>query len=262
MYFAKLQENEVMQLAINKDDVQVIDTTGVFINEKGPTQAINSMMKEGVRYLSKYRFWKGVFDRVLAFLALVAFSPLMVLIAVVIKLDTPGSSLYRRGQVGENGREFTAYKFRTMFTNCDNQIYHSYLVKYVQENAPYKMDENNQPVYKVVDDPRITRFGALLRKTNLDELPQLINVLKGEMSLIGPRPDVPFAVAMYQDWQRKRLGVKPGITGLWQVRGRKRLSFKHMVHLDLVYLRRQSLFLDVKILFRTIVTILTRDGSS
>jgi lipopolysaccharide/colanic/teichoic acid biosynthesis glycosyltransferase len=250
-----------MQFAINRDNAQVVDTAGAFLNEKGLLQAINSLIKAGFGYQFKYRFWKGVFDRVLALLAIVASSPLLVLITVVIKLDTPGSALYRRDQVGENGRKFIAYKFRTMFMNCDNHIYHSYLVKYIQENAPYKIDENHQPVYKVVDDPRITRFGALLRKTNLDELPQLINVLKGEMSLVGPRPDVPFAVAMYQNWHWKRLGVKPGITGLWQVRGRKRLSFKHMVLLDLVYVRRQSLLLDAIILLRTVGTILTRDGS-
>ena len=250
-----------MQVAINRDNVKVVNTAGACFNEKGLLQGINSLSKAGVLYLSKYRFWKGVFDRVLALLAIVVLSPLLVFIAVVIKLDTPGSSLYRRNQVGENGRRFTAYKFRTMFMNSDNKIYHSYLVRYIKENAPFKIDENQQPVYKVVDDPRITRFGALLRKTNLDELPQLINVLKGEMSLVGPRPDVPFAVAMYQNWHWKRLSVKPGITGLWQVQGRKHLSFKHMVRLDLVYVRRQSLLLDAIILLRTVGTIIRRDGS-
>jgi lipopolysaccharide/colanic/teichoic acid biosynthesis glycosyltransferase len=258
----KLQENKkLMRFAINKEDVQIVDASGNLVTDKGLVQIISPLIKAATGHLSKYRFWKGMLDRVLAFLALVGLSPIILLIAVAIRLDTPGSSLYHRVQIGENGRKFTAYKFRTMYTDSDHDIYHSYLVKYVQENAPYKINENNQPVYKVVDDPRVTRFGALLRKTNLDELPQLINVLKGEMSFVGPRPDVPFAVAMYQEWQLKRFGAKPGITGLWQVRGRKNLSFKHMVHLDLVYIRRQSLFLDAMILFRTIGTILSRDGS-
>jgi len=116
-------------------------------------------------------------------------------------------------------------------------------------------------VYKVVDDPRVTRFGNLLRKTNLDELPQLFNVLKGEMSFVGPRPDIPFAVAMYRDWHRERLGIKPGITGLWQVCGRKGLSFEDMVRLDIEYIKRQSIFLDARILILTLGTILKRDGS-
>jgi lipopolysaccharide/colanic/teichoic acid biosynthesis glycosyltransferase len=156
---------------------------------------------------------------------------------------------------------FTAYKFRTMYINNDDKEYKTYLVKYVLENAPYTVDHNGQAVYKVVDDPRVTRVGALLRKTNLDELPQFINVLKGEMSAIGPRPDVPFAVRMYKNWHRERLLVKPGITGLWQVCGRKQLSFDDMARLDIDYIKKRSLLLDVRIFFLTIGTLLKMDGS-
>jgi len=123
------------------------------------------------------------------------------------------------------------------------------------------VDGDGQGVYKVINDPRVTRFGALLRKTNLEELPQFFNVLRGEMSVVGPRPDIPFAVGMYKEWHRKRLEVKPGITGLWQVSGRKGLSFEDMVRLDIEYIERQSFILDIKILLLTISTILRRDGS-
>ena len=125
----------------------------------------------------------------------------------------------------------------------------------------YTTDENGQAVYKVVEDPRVTRFGALLRKTNLDELPQLFNVLKGKMSLVGPRPDIPFAVGMYKDWHMKRLNTKPGITGLWQVCGRKNLPFEGMVRLDIDYIKRQSFILDTKIIWLTVGTVLRMDGS-
>lgn len=211
--------------------------------------------------LSIYQWYKGIFDRLLAVVLLVILSPLLAAIAIGIRLDSPGSSIFCRDQVGKNGHIFTAYKFRTMRVDNDDSEYKAYLVKYVLENAPYRIDQNGHAVYKVVDDPRVTRFGTLLRKTNLDELPQLINMLKGEMTFIGPRPDVPFSVAMYKDWHRERLGIKPGITGLWQVSGRKGLSFEDMVRIDIEYINKQSLVLDTKILLQTIGTILNGDGS-
>ena len=142
------------------------------------TYATTSRSKIGVRHVSTYQLWKNILDRVVAFLTIVILSPLLALIALGIRLDSPGSPIYRREQVGEDGRLFTAYKFRTMHSNNDGGEYKTYITKYVLENAPYKIDQNGQAVYKVVDDPRVTRFGALLRKTNLDELPQLFNMLK------------------------------------------------------------------------------------
>ena len=185
----------------------------------------------------------------------------MLLIAFMIKIDSRGEIIYRREQVGKNGRRFTGYKFRTMSTDNDDSEYKEYLVKYILENAPYKVDHNGQLVYKVTGDPRVTRFGAMLRKTNLDELPQLFNVLKGEMSFVGPRPDIPFAINMYDEWHRQRLLVKPGITGLWQVCGRKGLSFEEMVRLDIKYINREAFLWDAKIFILTIGTVLRGDGS-
>jgi lipopolysaccharide/colanic/teichoic acid biosynthesis glycosyltransferase len=244
-----------------KPNIQLINTTDAPQKKRSIMQANTWSNKTRVRSLSTYQWWKGILDRVLAFLAIIVSSPLVALIAIGIRLDSPGSAIFRREQVGENGRIFIAYKFRTMYINSDDHEYKSYLVKYVLEDAPYTIDQNGQEVYKVVDDPRVTRFGNLLRRTNLDELPQLFNVLKGEMSFVGPRPDIPFAVGMYKYWHRKRLGTKPGITGLWQVCGRKSLPFEGMVRLDINYIKRQSLLLDVKILLLTIGTILKRDGS-
>jgi lipopolysaccharide/colanic/teichoic acid biosynthesis glycosyltransferase len=261
-YRIRLQEIKLVQLMSSQSTIQLVNTTGALRSERILTHAASLRNKTGVHGLATYQWWKSVFDRMLALLAIVISSPILALIAIGIRIDSPGNPVFRREQVGENGRTFSAYKFRTMYINNDEHIYKAYLVKYILENAPYTVDKNGQGVYKVVNDPRVTRFGALLRKTNLDELPQFFNVLKGEMSLVGPRPDVPFAVAMYKDWHHKRLGAKPGITGLWQVCRRKSLPFEGMVRLDINYIKRQSLLLDAKIILLTIATIIRRDGSS
>jgi lipopolysaccharide/colanic/teichoic acid biosynthesis glycosyltransferase len=231
-------------------------------DKRGIIHVVFQRLKEGMHHCFTYNRWKGISDRLLALLAIVLSSPVLALIAIGIRLDSPGSSLFRQERVGKGGCRFTAYKFRTMYMSNDESDYRAYLRKYIVENVPYKMDQNGQRIYKVVDDPRVTRFGSLLRKTNLDELPQLFNVLKGEMSFVGPRPDIPFAVEMYKDWHWKRFSATPGITGLWQVYGRKNLSFDDMVRLDIEYIERQSPVLDARILLLTVRTILTRDGSS
>ena len=213
------------------------------------------------RRLFRYQWWKGLFDFLMASVAVVILSPIILMIAIAIKIDSRGDIIYRREQVGKNGQNFIAYKFRTMRTGSDDSEYKDYLVKYIVENEPYKVDHDGQMVYKVTGDTRVTRFGAMLRKTNLDELPQLINILKGEMSWVGPRPDIPFAVNMYDEWHRQRLLVKPGITGLWQVCGRKSISFQEMVRLDINYINKESLLWDTKILLLTIGIILRGDGS-
>jgi lipopolysaccharide/colanic/teichoic acid biosynthesis glycosyltransferase len=219
------------------------------------------MSKKNTERTFNYRWWKYIIDRITALFLVIVLSPLLLLVALIIKLDSPGSIIFRREQVGENGRKFTLYKFRTMQTNNNDYRYKAYLVRYILEDAPYKTDEDGQGVYKVTDDPRVTKFGNILRKTNIDELPQLFNILRGEMSFIGPRPDIPFAVNMYNDWHLQRLNVKPGITGLWQVGERKKNSFRDMVNLDIEYINKQSMFLDMKIFVLTIFIILKMDGS-
>ncbi|MBN1189302.1 MAG: sugar transferase [Dehalococcoidales bacterium] len=207
-----------------------------------------------------YRFWKDIADRLVALILVIITSPLMIAISLAIRFDTKGKAIFAQERVGKDSSNFTVYKFRSMIVNNDETKYKEYISKYVMENAPYRVDETGQKIFKV-DDPAVTRVGKWLRKTNLDELPQFFNVLKGDMSFIGPRPDIPFAVAMYNDNQWNRLRVKPGITGLWQVSGRRSRSFTDMVRLDNFYIKKQSLKLDIKILLGTIKVILNMDGS-
>ncbi len=217
--------------------------------------------EQRVRYLFSNPYWKRIIDRFLALVMVVVLSPSLALIAIMIRLDSPGRAVFTQERVGENGRRFNIHKFRTMHVNGDDSQYKEYVSRLITEDVPYTVDHQGKALYKIPDDQRVTRFGAFLRRTNLDELPQLFNVVKGEMSLVGPRPDIPFAVEMYRDWHRKRLSVTPGMTGLWQVSGLNRLSFEEMVKLDIEYADSRSLLLDCKILFRTIGVVLGRDGS-
>ena len=208
-----------------------------------------------------YLFCKGALDRLLALLILIIASPLMLVIVVLIRLDSPGSAIFAHERVGKDGHRFILYKFRTMHIDNDETQYKEYLRRFINEGTPYKVDEKGNAVYKIIDDPRVTRFGAFLRETNLDELPQIINVLKGEMSLVGPMPDIPFAVEMYKDWHKKRLLVQPGMTGLWQVSGINRVPFDEMVRTDIDYIEQRSLALDIKIVLKTVLRVLRMDGS-
>ena len=229
--------------------------------KKDSVYSTTSRNKRGIRRISKYKSWKVIIDRLLASLVLIVLSPFFALIALGIRFDSPGSPLLKQERIGKDGRKFILYKFRSMYINHDDTKYKAFIQKYIQGNACDRLDENGEDTYELIRDPRVTRIGTLLRKTNLDELPQFFNVLKGDMSLVGPRPDIPFAVAMYQDHHLKRFDVTPGITGLWQVSGRKKMPFEDMVRLDTEYIEKQSLLLDIKIIFSTIRTILRGDGS-
>ncbi|MCS6818232.1 MAG: sugar transferase [Blastocatellia bacterium] len=216
------------------------------------------------------RYLKRAFDVVLASLGLILLSPWLLLIAALIKLDSRGPILFRQERVGMDGRLFTLYKFRTMRADADERPHRELMADIIRGSlravsgtaSPGKPGEAHperdarQMLYgKVPNDHRITRVGRWLRRWSLDELPQLINVLKGEMSLVGPRPPIPYEVEHYSSWHRKRLEVKPGITGLWQVSGRNRLPFDRMVELDLYYIEHWSLWLDLKILLLTLPAI-------
>jgi lipopolysaccharide/colanic/teichoic acid biosynthesis glycosyltransferase len=181
---------------------------------------------------------------------LVLGSPAFLIIPLLIRLDSKGPILYRTERVGENGKLFTMLKFRTMVTGAD---------KLQDQVTTY--DDEGRPVYKTKDDPRVTRIGKILRRTSLDELPQFINVLKGEMSVVGPRPEQPFIAESYEDWQWQRLTVPPGITGLWQVSGRSDMPLHLNTRTDIQYARNYSLFLDIKILFKTVGVVLRGKGA-
>lgn len=196
-------------------------------------------------------------------LLLVALFPLLLLIAVIIKLTSRGPTLFRQLRIGQHGKEFSFLKFRSMYENSDVALHKEYVSRFIAGDAPMKESaDGRSSAYKVIDDPRVTPFGRFLRKTSLDELPQLINVLKGEMSLVGPRPPLPYEFDCYDVWHLRRIvEVKPGITGLWQVCGRSRTSFDEMVRLDLRYATHWSLWLDFMILLMTPGVVLSGDGA-
>ena len=202
------------------------------------------------------RLVKRAFDVTVAAFALVLLSPLWVVMALLIKLDSKGPVLYRQERVGMDGRIFLFLKFRTMRTDADDRAHREYQRRYIEGRPDTNLGDSLRPVYKLHDDPRVTRTGRWLRRTSLDELPQLLNVLRGDMSVVGPRPPIPYEVEAYALWHRKRLDMKPGMTGLWQVSGRNRLSFDEMVRLDLFYIENWSLWLDLKIMLRTLPVLL------
>jgi lipopolysaccharide/colanic/teichoic acid biosynthesis glycosyltransferase len=217
-----------------------------------------------------YFFCKRCMDVVLATLLLILLSPLLLLIAILIKLDTPGPVIFVQERVGSRRcsragkmtwkiQNFPFYKFRSMVHNVDQSAHQAYVEAWVQGHVlPSGVGGAS---FKLTNDRRVTRVGRVLRRTSLDELPQLVNVLKGEMSLVGPRPVPTYEVAQYQPWQYERLAVLPGITGLWQVQGRGRVSFDEMMRMDIEYVRNQSLWLDVKLLLLTIPAVLSGQGA-
>lgn len=200
-------------------------------------------------------------------LLLVLGSPVFLVIALVVKLSSRGPVFFRQQRVGRNGKKFTFLKFRSMYVGNDPAVHKEYVKQLIDGQAQLHPvtsngNGNGSAMYKLTGDKRVTRIGAFLRRTSLDELPQLLNVLCGEMSLVGPRPAIPYEVAAYKPWHRQRvLVVKPGITGLWQVSGRCRLKFDDSVRLDLQYVRQNSLWLDLRILLRTPRAVFMGEGA-
>jgi lipopolysaccharide/colanic/teichoic acid biosynthesis glycosyltransferase len=201
---------------------------------------------------------KRMMDIVGGAIALVLFAPLFLVIAVAIKATSKGPVFFRQRRIGRYGESFVFLKFRTMYVDNDASVHQEYVKHLIAGKAERNpADANGQGVYKLTRDSRITRVGAFLRKTSLDEVPQFINVLQGEMSLVGPRPPIPYEVESYDLWHRRRfLEAKPGMTGLWQVNGRNRIKFDDMVRLDLLYASTWSPWLDFKILLRTPLAVI------
>ena len=197
-----------------------------------------------------YHGIKRIFDIVAAACGIIILSPLMIIIAVLIKAEDHGPIFYKQVRVGKNGKTFKMYKFRSMFVNADQML--------------AELKEQNDvegPMFKMKDDPRITRIGHFIRKHSLDELPQFFNVIKGEMSLVGPRPPLPAEVAEYSDYDKQRLYVMPGCTGLWQATERNEVGFNEMVQLDIQYIQRASFMFDLWIIWKTIEIIIKPNGS-
>ncbi|MFL5264268.1 MAG: sugar transferase, partial [Anaeromyxobacteraceae bacterium] len=193
---------------------------------------------------------KRAFDIITSAVALVLLSPIFAAVAIAIRLDSRGQVLFRQRRVGMNGREFFLYKFRSMAIDAEQRL-----------AALRALNEASGPVFKMKEDPRITRVGRFIRKASIDELPQFWNVLKGEMSIVGPRPPLPSEVMQYERWQRRRLSMRPGITCVWQISGRSDIDFKSWMALDLKYIDNWSLWEDVKIFFKTIPVVLIGKGA-
>jgi exopolysaccharide biosynthesis polyprenyl glycosylphosphotransferase len=203
-----------------------------------------------VGFGQRVRAVKRVVDIIGAALCLTLGAPFLSLIAAAIRLDSPGPVIFRQTRVGANGRTFEMYKFRSMYEGAEGQL-----------DEIRDLSEVEGPVFKMKNDPRVTRVGRILRRTSLDELPQLWNVMRGDMSLVGPRPPIPAEVSQYLEWHKKRLEVRPGMTGLWQVSGRSLLSFDEQCLLDIYYIENWSLWLDLKISMRTIPEVLFGNGA-
>ncbi|MFZ0395594.1 MAG: sugar transferase [Terracidiphilus sp.] len=206
---------------------------------------------------------KRVIDAVVSGAGLLLLSPLFLIIAAAIKLTSAGPVFFRQQRVGQYGRQFAIFKFRSMYANNDHAVHKEYVLKLIADQAERSGGDGAGPgVYKLTNDRRITPLGRFLRRTSLDELPQIVNVLLGEMSLVGPRPALPYELAAYQTWHRRRiLEAKPGITGLWQVTGRSLVKFDDMVRLDLNYATSWSLWLDLLILLRTPMAVIRGSGA-
>jgi lipopolysaccharide/colanic/teichoic acid biosynthesis glycosyltransferase len=195
-------------------------------------------------------------------LALICGAPIFGAIALAIKVTSEGPVLFKQERLGHYGKPFVVLKFRSMRTNCDPQIHEKYVHQFIAGRVEDNSNANKKPVFKIQEDPRITSIGKFLRKTSLDELPQFWNVLRGDMSLVGPRPPIAYEYKAYEVWHRRRvLEIKPGITGLWQVEGRSRTRFDDMVRLDLKYARAWSVWLDLKILAQTPGAVIQGEGA-
>lgn len=205
------------------------------------------------RNLSKktYEIIKRLFDIICSFAALVILSPILLLVSILIKLESAGPVIFKQERVGLNNKKFKMYKFRSMVINAEELK-----AKLIEQN------ERNGPMFKIKDDPRVTKIGRFIRKTSIDELPQLINILKGEMSIVGPRPSLPKEVNEFDPWMLERFNVKPGLTCYWQVQGRDQIEFEDWMKLDVKYVKDRNFFLDLKLIFKTFFVFLGDEHAS
>ena len=200
---------------------------------------INSVVEEKEsKFL--YNIFKRLIDILGSFIGLMLLSPILIILGILIKLESKGPIIFSQKRVGINGKEFNMYKLRSMVANAEE----------LKEKLEHK-NEMSGPMFKMKDDPRITKIGKFIRKTSIDELPQLINVLKGDMSLVGPRPSLPKEVREFEPWMLKRLEVKPGLTCYWQVMGRNNIDFESWMKLDIKYINERNFYLDIKLIFKT-----------
>jgi lipopolysaccharide/colanic/teichoic acid biosynthesis glycosyltransferase len=208
--------------------------------------------------VARPRSGKRLFDLVVASVCLILLAPVLVVVAVLIQATTPGPAVFRQTRLGRHGRPFVLYKFRTMYTNCADDIHREYVRKLLADDEPPVGGRSG--LFKLEADPRVTRVGRVLRRTSIDELPQLLNVIRGEMSLVGPRPALPWEAELFGP-NHERFLVPPGLTGLWQVSGRNHLTMRQGLLLDVEYVQRQTFALDLAILLKTLPAVLSANGA-
>jgi exopolysaccharide biosynthesis polyprenyl glycosylphosphotransferase len=217
-----------------------------------------------IRLCSQKNIWlfnktKHFIDALISLPLLLLFVPLLIIMGAIIKLNSKGPVFYRARSIGKNGKEFIMFKFRSMKIEDGNSVHKEFVTRLIKGEIDYEGKKDQ--VFKITDDPRITSVGKFIRKFSIDELPQIINVLKGDMSLVGPRPCLPYEYEVYKDWHKKRMSVRPGVTGLWQVAGRSAVTFEDMVLLDLYYIYNRSIMMDMGIIYETIFTVLGKRGA-
>lgn len=236
---------------------------GLLCEEQGNPDYFPLDVDETIKPKLLEAYLKRVMDVIGSIVGILLFSPIMILTAIAIKITSPGPIIFKQFRLGTKGIRFSFYKFRSMDWNVGDQIHRDYVTNLIQGDLKkINQGDRETPLYKMKSDPRVTPVGKIIRKTSLDELPQFFNVLKGEMSLVGPRPPIPYEIEKYKPWHLRRiLEVKPGITGLWQVDGRSRTSFDDMVRLDLRYAQNWSLWLDLKILLKTVRAVIRPQGA-
>ena len=198
-----------------------------------------------------YEVSKRALDIIASFLGLIILSPILLIVAILIKLESKGPALFSQSRIGLSGEQFKMYKFRSMVQNAEEL-----------KDKLAKQNEMSGPMFKMKDDPRVTKVGKFIRKTSIDELPQLLNVLKGEMSLVGPRPSLPKEVEKFESWMLRRLDVRPGLTCYWQVSGRNNIDFYDWMKLDLKYIDERGFWLDIKLIFKTVGVLFGDDNAS
>jgi lipopolysaccharide/colanic/teichoic acid biosynthesis glycosyltransferase len=241
--------DHLFQKLLDKEQLEP-DLFPLYLEESPDSHGFQIALKRGIDIMG-------------SIIGILLFSPVMIITALAIGWTSPGPIVFKQIRFGQKGVRFPFYKFRSMHWNTDDQIHRKYVSNLIEGN----LEETNQgdkdkPLYKIRSDPRVTKVGKIIRKLSIDELPQFYNVLKGEMSLVGPRPPLPYEVEKYKPWHLRRiLDVKPGITGLWQIEGRSKTSFDDMVRLDLRYVQNRSLRLDIKILIKTIGALLKPTGA-
>lgn len=251
-----MKKNNKQKRNISKDNNQLAKNRDIegkkkmsLIYDTSTTEMLKfSNIKCKPKYV--YSFFKRFFDLFVSLIIIIILSPLMIVIALIIKCSDGGSVFFKQTRIGKNGKKFTMYKFRSMILDADDMI----------EELQNK-NEASGPMFKMKDDPRVTKIGKFIRKTSIDELPQLFNVLNNSMSLVGPRPALPREVTKYTIKQTERLLVKPGLTCIWQVSGRSNIPFEKQVEMDIYYVEHRSTWLDIKLLFKTIPAVLTQKGA-